>query len=544
MTINTPKRNIQLSIYLLLLALWNARVHGHGHMTTPRSLNWFAAEDGANGATAGVPPTEYCPHCLNNNNGNCGVSPSFDYDVWNDSAGNPMPWISQEVYTEGQIIVVKSYLDTHHNGHMEIVACNDGPTSSESCFDDITNNALIFVRDVLFDMPADPAYPHRGYYAGGQGGGIKSFEMEFRLPDGIVGDQVLLQWRYITANSCSPPGYAEYFGGANSQGIALPSSYWTPGLTNCQPPYPNDGSRSTVWPEQFFNCAQVTVIDAQPSVSPAPTDAPVTSAPTVTVYPTASPVSTAGCCSRDFKDCVTWCGTTQYSCETCGQDVYWLANGAPTTECKAKDFDCTNDMYGCCPGLTCVADSEYYAQCRYVSDGSTPAPVEAMTPAPVEAVTPAPVEAATPAPVEAATPAPVEAVTPAPVPATPAPVPATPAPVPATPSPTPAPPTDSNCSYCCSIGGNGCPSWDNGCFTEEKCGKTADCMWDSQEWVLECEDDGGSGGGGGGGGCCALNGSCPSWNHACFEYSKCGIDDPSTGTWCSWNGQLSWQGSP
>ena len=118
-----------------------------------------------------------------------------------------------------------------------------------------------------------------------------------------------------------------------------------------------------------------------------------------------------------------------------------------------------------------------------------------------------------------------------------------PVPIPATPAPTPAPPTDSNCSYCCSIGGNGCPSWDNGCFTAEKCGKTADCMWDSQEWVLECEDDGGSGGDGGGG-CCALNGSCPSWNHACFEYSKCGIDDPSTGTWCSWNGQLSWQGSP
>ena len=67
---------------------------------------------------------------------------------------------------------------------------------------------LRFVRDLVPagdhpPMPPDPAYPHRGMHAGGQGGATKSFSMAFRLPEGIAGEKVLLQWKYITANSVS-----------------------------------------------------------------------------------------------------------------------------------------------------------------------------------------------------------------------------------------------------------------------------------------------------------------------------------------------------
>ena len=65
----------------------------------------------------------------------------------------------------------------------------------------------------------------------------------------------IIEQKYITANSCSPPGYAAYFARNN-----LPSSFWTSGLKICSPPYPFDGSRSEVWPEQFFNCASVSII--------------------------------------------------------------------------------------------------------------------------------------------------------------------------------------------------------------------------------------------------------------------------------------------
>jgi Lytic polysaccharide mono-oxygenase, cellulose-degrading len=104
-----------------------------------------------------------------------------------------MPWISVAEYSGGQIIDVKSYLDTHHNGHMEIRACPDGEASTLQCFD-TPGNALNFVEDVMWGMPADPAYPERGMYYGGQGGAIKDFHMRFKLLDHIVGNQVMLQW--------------------------------------------------------------------------------------------------------------------------------------------------------------------------------------------------------------------------------------------------------------------------------------------------------------------------------------------------------------
>ena len=58
--------------------------------------------------------------------------------------------------------------------------------------------------------------------------------------------------RYITANSCSPPGYADYFG-SNPD---LSNEWWSPTIPDCQLPYPQDGTRSGVWPEQFWNCAE------------------------------------------------------------------------------------------------------------------------------------------------------------------------------------------------------------------------------------------------------------------------------------------------
>lgn len=42
-------------------------------------------------------------------------------------------------------------------------------------------------------MPADLSYPERGYLAGGQASALSEFEMDFKLPDKLVGSEVLLQ---------------------------------------------------------------------------------------------------------------------------------------------------------------------------------------------------------------------------------------------------------------------------------------------------------------------------------------------------------------
>lgn len=183
--------SVSMQMLLVLLSL-AAHVRGHGYQSSPRSRNWYANEEGIEGSQPGVPGREYCPHCLNTNNGVCGVSTNYDYDEWIDSQGNPMPWISQATYASGDTIEVASTLRTHHGGHMEIKGCPAGRASTQECFDE---HALTFVRDLTYDMPADPTYPERGYYYGGQGGQFKYFSMTFLLPDSLVGEQVLLQVR-------------------------------------------------------------------------------------------------------------------------------------------------------------------------------------------------------------------------------------------------------------------------------------------------------------------------------------------------------------
>ena len=282
--------------------------------------------------------------------------------------------------------------------------------------------------------------------------------MKFRIPASLSGARVLLQWRYITANTCSPPGYAEYFGGQNSFGEVLPDEFWSPGVSECSLPYPLDGTRSNVWPEQFVNCAEVAILgDAggpttPTPVSPAPTEAPVeyteapsnqitpspdTSAPTSKV--TSSPVTGAptslsvpsqppqmdnsptdnpnsgeeACCSQDFKTCASWCSESQEVCESCGMMV-WLPEGpVEDSSCLPRWSTCTNNQNGCCDGLICRGD-QYYMQCQHPNEGGIITDPVEPTDAPVPQVTPPPV------PVEA-TEAPVSQITPSPVVATPPP---------------------------------------------------------------------------------------------------------------------------
>lgn len=316
-------------------------VRGHGFLQSPRSRNFYAHDiisTNECSGSAGCPPAEYCEHCLNGNTGVCGKSPSHNYETsaWLDRNGDPMPWIAQGTYHEGGTMKVDSYLDTHHNGHMEIRACVIDAADPASCTtpEEFEGNELHFVQDLIHPqaegshppMPPDPMYPERGMYAGGQGGATKSFSFEYRLPSGIRGERVLLQWKYITANSCSPPGYATYFAAHPD----LPNSYWTQGVSDCTPPYPNDGSRSTTFPEQFFNCAEVTILSSgtsSPTISRKPTPNPTTAQPTLSKPPTNSPIV-----------------------------------GGPT--CLAEWQDCTYDSQNCCEGYKCKQiDASGYRRC-------------------------------------------------------------------------------------------------------------------------------------------------------------------------------------
>jgi len=153
------------------------------------------------------------------------------------------------------------------------------------CFN---NNPLEFVRDVLYDGPGrDESYPQRGYIAPNNGkanyvsdptlptNGGMLFQFEYILPSNLFGDRVLIQWRYVTGNTCEVSGYDANF-----------AEWRTPTLGKCDEPLNDTGD---VGPERFWNCAETTIMKAEendPTKSPAPSTISPTNSPTVSVIPT------------------------------------------------------------------------------------------------------------------------------------------------------------------------------------------------------------------------------------------------------------------
>ena len=100
------------------------------------------------------------------------------------------------------------------------------------------------------------------------------YKFKFKLPSDVSG-QVLLQWYYITGNSCTANGYNEY---------PFPAD-WKSSAPICAN-IPDDGIGV---PEQFWNCGEIYVGNSVPTSTPAPTPR-ATSAPT----PLPTPVPTPG----------------------------------------------------------------------------------------------------------------------------------------------------------------------------------------------------------------------------------------------------------
>jgi len=246
-------------------------VSGHGYLSSPRSRNLVASQD-----TKWWPLTEYdpapetCPHCLNRggSRARCGISQSQEgtpgiernYDSPRNAMGGRMPTRIQANYTQGQNVILDVTLTAHHKGHFVFSACPIAPNEipSQECFD---SNKLTFVMDLLHNANYDPDYPERAYIAPvdvpnyvpdlDSTRGVVDYSFMMSLPKDLYGDLVLIQWYYLTANSCYHEGYREYDW----------PSVWNIDATSlslgmCSSVSP-DGSGV---PEQFWNCAEVKIV--------------------------------------------------------------------------------------------------------------------------------------------------------------------------------------------------------------------------------------------------------------------------------------------
>lgn len=279
-TTTTPSR-----LLLLLLIFFSTQhyhhhnpsffvVHGHGYLTSPRSRNLLAYQETVWWPqTENDPEPETCPHCLNRggSSGRCGVSGmgggggngvERNYDTPKNALGGPMPTNIQAEYVQGQNIVLDVTLTAHHKGHFVFSACPISPPHNkiptQECFD---QHKLTFVSDLIHNANYDPRYPERAYLAPvsdaenyvldlGATKGVMDYSFNMLLPKDLYGDVVLIQWYYLTANSCYHEGYQEY---------NWPSEWHINDATSSGKcgTISSDGNGV---PEQFWNCAEVRIL--------------------------------------------------------------------------------------------------------------------------------------------------------------------------------------------------------------------------------------------------------------------------------------------
>lgn len=184
----------------------------HGYISSPRSRNYYAYTEAKWwDVNENDPEPEPDPFSLNRGGtaAQCGMVGDRNYDLPKNALGGLMKPTIQECYNAGSIIDISVTLTAYHGGHFEFHACpiNHGEVPTESCFKD---HPLEFVEDVLNGAPKDPSYPSRAYIHGLTSMTLGEFKYKYKLPDNLIGELVLIQWYYITGNTCTDEGYADY----------------------------------------------------------------------------------------------------------------------------------------------------------------------------------------------------------------------------------------------------------------------------------------------------------------------------------------------
>jgi len=132
------------------------------------------------------------------------------------------------------------------------------------------------------------------------------FSHTYRLPNGLNGDLVLIQWHYFTSNSCIYTGYREY-----TWPVGWEVSETIPECQNI----PHDGNGV---PEQFWNCAEVTINTTGRSSSLPATTSATQAAGDIAAITTTIPVAESTTTTVTAKtisvgtSSVFFCGSTWY----------------------------------------------------------------------------------------------------------------------------------------------------------------------------------------------------------------------------------------
>eukprot|EP00055_Hartaetosiga_balthica_P011610 m.53356 g.53356 ORF g.53356 m.53356 type:complete len:823 (-) comp7664_c0_seq1:297-2765(-) len=120
-------------------------------------------------------------------------------------------------------------------GHVEFKICRVANSISQVCF-----NSNRLIRDSTADLGTlyDPAHPERFYIPPGEA----TYTMTYSVPSTLVCSNCVLQWHFVAANECNPPGYSSLNADSSFQ--------FNQGLPSCV----------DTFPIEFWGCSDISIL--------------------------------------------------------------------------------------------------------------------------------------------------------------------------------------------------------------------------------------------------------------------------------------------
>mmetsp|Transcript_49381 Transcript_49381/g.112068 ORF Transcript_49381/g.112068 Transcript_49381/m.112068 type:complete len:377 (+) Transcript_49381:720-1850(+) len=355
---------------------------GHGLMFNPPTRPWVAHQTGG----------DYCAHCMNQG-GTCGASQTGQTDYNQPMAQYP----TQAVFAPGDTVPVEVLITAHHRGHFEFRLCDAEDVAggveaatTQACLD---LHPLVTLPDPDYQEVFDPNHPDRVYlppscaleqYSTSTGVSGRLVQASVVLPPEVQCEHCVLQWHYVTANSCNPEGYRDATFPEDDCG-----GWWQESLSDCS---------DYISPEEFWNCADVMIIaddndvdddddddgnDDDIITDDVDDDEDKNSDDVITDDDDGDDDNDDDTTTSDSDDqqCVSeaWgqCGGSTFegisSC--CTEEMYCKQVNKKYSHCVPKDLcaaadggQCGGKGYGgserCCGEATCVKVSNFYSHCQ------------------------------------------------------------------------------------------------------------------------------------------------------------------------------------
>ncbi|KAI0560096.1 Lytic polysaccharide mono-oxygenase [Gracilaria domingensis] len=194
-------------------------------------------------------------------------------------------------YTQGDVLGVGMSIVTHHNGFVEMHVCDVSRCGGEISRECFLKGACVQLKRAYHPEcesgksphcgPTDRRYPGRWYLPCRSGASWDDFRPHyatFRLPKHFHCQHCVLQWYWVTANTCNPPGMLDYFDGPNRPhwGTCSGQGGARGGVSRNKPPCGRYN-----FPEEYVQCADIRIDsvsrarsaqqgDGGPSPSPTP----------------------------------------------------------------------------------------------------------------------------------------------------------------------------------------------------------------------------------------------------------------------------------